>query len=185
MYRGYGWHTRAHVKSNPVDNGKHLATAVLERYGRELHRYLVRHLHRTQDAGDLAQEVYLRLLRLEKSELVRQPNAYVFFIAAQVVSQFKLRTRSEPIVYDSDIAQERTENPSHFRPDELGDHLQAQRQLEKFLAELPPTHRDVLLLRRRDGLSWAEIARALGLSVHTVKKYLHEARARLRLMEWP
>lgn len=173
------------MKSSPLNNGTHLAASVFKRYGEELHRYLVRHLHHTQEANDLAQEVYLRLLRLEKSELVRQPAAYLFFVAAQVVSQFKMHLRAEPIVYDSDVAHERTENPPHFRPDEVGDHLQAQRQLERLLEALPATHRDVLLLRRRDGLSWTEIAAELGLSVHTVKKYLHEARAKLRMMELP
>jgi RNA polymerase sigma-19 factor, ECF subfamily len=173
------------MKSNPSNPGAQLTASVFERYGKELHRYLLRHLRQPQDAGDLAQEVYLRLLRLEKSELVRQPNAYVFFVAAQVVSQFKLRAQAEPVLYDSDIAQERTENPPHFRTDELGEHLNAQRSLETLLSRLPATHRDVLLLRRRDGLSWTEIARELGLSVHTVKKYLHEARARLRMLEHP
>jgi RNA polymerase sigma-70 factor (ECF subfamily) len=160
-----------------------LARSVFERYGPELHRYLVRRLRRAEDAGDLVQEVYLRLLRLERSELVRQPNAYLFFVAAQVVSQFKMRSNSDPVMYDSEIVEEHTERPPQFRQDQVGDDLDARRRLKSLLERLPPTHRDVLLLRKRDGLSWTEIAQALNLSVHTVKKYLHEARARIRVME--
>jgi RNA polymerase sigma-70 factor (ECF subfamily) len=172
------------VKRTQFNPGAHLAVSVLERYGAELHRYLVRHLQRSQDANDLAQEVYLRLLRLERSELVRQPNAYVFFVASQVVSQFKLRSHADPVTYDSDVLKAHTENPADFQADEIGDTLQAKDQLDRLLAQLPATHRDVLLLRKRDGMSWSEIATKLGLSVHTVKKYLHEARARIRTMEW-
>lgn len=161
-----------------------LAASVFERYGTQLHRYLVRHLRQSQDAQDLAQEVYLRLLRLEKSELVRQPNAYLFFVASQVISQFKMHTQADPVTYDSDIAELRTEHPPHFRQDLIGDDLEARNRLEQLLRKLPRGHRNVLLMRKRDGMSWTQIAEALNLSVHTVKKYLHEARARIRVMEW-
>jgi RNA polymerase sigma-70 factor (ECF subfamily) len=160
-----------------------LAASVFKRYGTQLHRYLVRHLRERQEAGDLAQEVYLRLLRLEKGELVRQPNAYLFFVASQVVSQFRMRSQSDPVIYDSDLADAHAENPEQLPADAVAGDLLARRQLEVLLDRLPATHRAVLLLRKRDGLSWKEIAETLGLSVHTVKKYLHEARARIRLMD--
>ncbi len=171
--------TRA--ESSPAST---LAAAVFQRYDVELHRYLARHLRRPQDASDLAQEVYLRLLRLERGELVRQPNAYLFFVASQVVSQFKMRASTSPVIYDSDLVALRTENPAQPQADPVDANLQAQHQLEQLLRRLPPTHRDVLILRKRDGLSWREIASTLGLSVHTVKKYLHDARARISTMEW-
>jgi DNA-directed RNA polymerase specialized sigma24 family protein len=40
----------------------------------------------------------------------------------------------------------------------------------------------VLLLVKRDGMSHAEAARSAGLSVHTIEKYVGDARARLRIM---
>src|SRR5690606_14449266 len=92
------------VKSpTSLHHSTELTAALFERYGVQLHRYLLRHLRKSQDANDLAQEVYLRLLRLERSELVRQPNAYLFFVASQVVSQFQLRNRTDPVTYDSEI----------------------------------------------------------------------------------
>ena len=54
-------------------------------------------------------------------------------------------------------------------------------QLNRALIKLPPTHRLVILLVKRDGLSYAEASRTTGLSVHTIEKYLVEARALLRL----
>ena len=173
-----------HPSSNRARSSSELTRSVFERYGPELHRYLVRRLRRSEDVGDLVQEVYLRLLRLERSELVRQPNAYLFFVAAQVVSQFRMRSRTDPVTYDSQMLEEHTEHPAQFHVDQAGEDLDARRRLQMLLERLPPTHRDVLLLRKRDGLSWAEIAQTLNLSVHTVKKYLHEARARIRAMEW-
>jgi RNA polymerase sigma factor (sigma-70 family) len=48
-----------------------------------------------------------------------------------------------------------------------------------FVDQLPPDHGDVFALSEFEGLSNAEIARRLSLSVGTVKIRLHRARARL------
>src|SRR5262245_55107180 len=150
-----------------------------EAYEVELHRFLLRRLGRSQDAEDLAQEVYLRLLRLEKSALVRKPIAYMYVVATQVVTQFRMQMEQDPTTYDSEIVSHLSDHPTEEPPDELTQRLIAQQQLKQLLQELPDMHRNVLLLRKRDGLSWTEIAEQLGISAHTVKKYLYEARAKL------
>lgn len=52
--------------------------------------------------------------------------------------------------------------------------------LERALASLSDEHREVLLLRDVEGLSAAETAAAIGISVEAVKSRLHRARAALR-----
>ena len=52
--------------------------------------------------------------------------------------------------------------------------------IDNALKQLPPTHQAVLILVKRDGLSYQEAAEKTGLSVHTIEKYLVEGRARLR-----
>ena len=46
--------------------------------GDDLLRYLASRLPNGEDAKDLAQETYLRLLRGNRGELVRHPEAYLF-----------------------------------------------------------------------------------------------------------
>src|SRR5262249_49362370 len=147
-------------------------------------RFLVRRLCAAQDSGDIAQEVYLRLLRLEGAELVRQPQAYVYAIASHVVSQFRMRAQAAPVVFDSEAIERLSHHSSEDSPDELAERLDAERRVTRLLSQLPEMHRAVLVLRKRDGLSQAEIASELGLSIHTVKKYLHEAQVRVRAMRW-
>ncbi len=158
--------------------------AVFEKYQGELHRFLVRRLRTGQDSADLAQEVYLRLLRLEKNELVNQPQAYIYTIASHVASQFRLRAERGGVVFDSEIAKAVLERPRHVATDELLDRLDSERQVEQLLQLLPPTHRAVFVLCKRDGLSYAEIAAQLSLSAHTVKKYVQEATVRIRTQAW-
>jgi RNA polymerase sigma-70 factor (ECF subfamily) len=51
---------------------------------------------------------------------------------------------------------------------------------EAALAKLTPLHREVLLLRFQNDLSYEEIAMVVGISVGTVRSRLHNARANLR-----
>lgn len=160
------------------------AASVFERYQGGLLRFLVRRLCAAQDCGDIAQEVYLRLLRLNDAELVRQPQAYVYAIASHVVSQFRMRSEAAPVVFDSEAIERLSHQAPEDSTDELFYQIDMEQRLRRLLGSLPQVHRAVLVLRKRDGLSQTEIASELGLSVHTVKKYLHEAKVRIRAMDW-
>jgi len=108
----------------------------------------------------------LRLLRLDKAELVRQPKAYVYTIAAHVVHQFRMRMQEKP-------GHLRLRLPLIWPPrrriapckDRLAESLSAEREIAVILNRLPPMHRAVLLLCKRDGCSYDEIASRLELSV--------------------
>jgi RNA polymerase sigma-70 factor (ECF subfamily) len=163
-----------------------LVSAGFRQYAAELHRFLLRRLRRPQDADDLAQEVFMRFLRLSNVELVRNPQAYLFGIASHVVREFHLHAEQERehLTFDSEEAGEASENPGVLEPDELAGRLNLQQQLQRALTQLPPMHRAVLLLVKRDGLSHEEAAKAAGISFHTVEKYIVEARAKLKTMRW-
>lgn len=168
---------------NRSGNAAEFVSRVFAEYGADLEHFLLNRLHRNQDTDDVAQEVYLRLLRLKQPEFVRQPYSYVFHIARQVIGQMRLREKHDHdhVTFDSDLAAERAEHPAEFDPDPLLGPVNADYQIERLLAELSPTHRKVFLLRRAKGLSWEEIATALELSVHTVKKYISEANAAINV----
>lgn len=164
-----------------------LTTAIVGRYGRELHRYLMRRLRRPSDADDLAQEVYLRLLRRNRSEAVLNPRAYVYRIASHVVSEFRAKSEHGEgyVTFDSEVLEQlERQPPQNMTEDEMAERLDLQRQVQLALAALPPTHQAVFLLHKRDGHSHEEIAQQLQLSMHTVEKYLVQAKARLRTLKW-
>jgi RNA polymerase sigma-70 factor, ECF subfamily len=52
--------------------------------------------------------------------------------------------------------------------------------VEGALAELPPEHREVLVLKEMEGMRYEEIAAALGIPAGTVASRLHHARAALK-----
>lgn len=154
------------------------AFSAAENYHADLHRFLRRRVAKVEDVGDLVQEVYLRMMRLQKTEMVRNPLAYIYGIASNVAREFYMRERHRRIEFDSAAAQAALDESVSASVDRTGGF--SERQVEEALASLSANRLAVLLLERRDGLSIEEIAARLGLSVHTVKKYSVEALAHVR-----
>lgn len=141
----------------------------------ELERFLSRRLPTASDAQDLAQETWLRMLRVERADRVRNPRALLYRIAANLVYEFyqKRREQADTTLVESTASDER---PTEARA------LDRRRiaKLEKVTAELSPKCRAALVLARRDGMTYAEIGERLDVSVNMVKKYLRTAHAHCR-----
>src|SRR5262249_42315294 len=131
-------------------------------------------------------EVYLRLLRLDEAKCVEKPLAFLYGVAAHVVADFKLQASAEEarLTFNDEAVEQWAQHPPRILPDELAQRGALEQQLDWALKQLPPTHAAVLLAHKRDGLSYEEVAEKLGLSVHTVEKYLTQAKARLRTLPW-
>jgi RNA polymerase sigma-70 factor (ECF subfamily) len=171
------------VPAGAEQSASRLASGAFRAHARDLQRFLLRRVGDRHDADDLSQEVFARLLRIENVEIIRNPLAYLLGIASHVVREFRQRRRHQGVIFDSDMAESLAEN-LEASPRGAGNAEQVELQdwLASALKQLPPTHQAVLLLVKRDGLSYEEAAGATGLSVHTIEKYLVEARARLRVL---
>ncbi|HEX6839260.1 MAG TPA: sigma-70 family RNA polymerase sigma factor, partial [Polyangia bacterium] len=65
-------------------------------------------------------------------------------------------------------------------PDAVLEGLQLERVVQEGLAALEPEHREVLVLRDVENLSYDEIAAITGVAEGTVKSRLHRARLALK-----
>jgi RNA polymerase sigma factor (sigma-70 family) len=147
------------------------------KYG-PLMRFLLSRLPRREDAEDLAQEAFLRLLRVPQTDLIRQPDAYLFRIAANLVIEFRMRARRAVVSFDSEQAER--ESGVAESVSEAEQLLDGER-LQQAIESLPAKPRAALIMQRRDGLTYAQIGVRLGVSPDMVKKYLASAIARCRL----
>lgn len=154
---------------------KNFVANVAAKHGRRLRRFLAARLRNTSDTADLAQEVFLRLLRVERFEQIRSPEAYLLTIASHVIHQHSLTSLSTPATLDAFDA---------FLDEHLATdsdpvaHVHLERRLEaldRALARLPPRTRAVFVLQRRDGYTLDEISAQLGISRNAVKKHLAKA----------
>jgi RNA polymerase sigma-70 factor (ECF subfamily) len=158
--------------------------APLESYHAGLYRYLLRRLKGAPDAEDLAQTIYLRFLQAPNVTAIRQPQAYLYRIAANAVSEYIMRRKAERITFNSHLADELAEHSADPQADEAAEQLESQQLFKQVLTELPTTHRAVLVLYAQEGLTPEEIGAKLGVNTHTVRKYLRQALARFRATDW-
>ena len=128
-----------------------------------------------QDARDLAQEAYLRLLRASHSKLILDPEAYLFRIARNLVYEWYSSPRppAEPI-------EERDLADTSLSVEDSAGIAQQMDRLDDVLKQLSPKCRAVVLMHRRDGMTYDEIGAALGISSSMVKKYLSRGLAHCR-----
>ena len=71
-------------------------TEIALQHGIKLRRYLAARLRNAADVPDLVQEVFLRMLRVERHESIRNPEAYVMTVAGPVLHQHMLRLATTP-----------------------------------------------------------------------------------------
>lgn len=157
--------------------------SLFEHYRVRLQRFLAGRAHRRHEANDLAQEVYLRLLRFPPNEVIQRPQAYLYRIASNVVHDFNLRARQEPVTFDTDVTEELAEQAADVWAGDLADRLAIEQQLQRLLIQLPRGQLAALLLHLRDGLSYAEVAKELGIEANTAKKRIARALAQCRAAE--
>ncbi|HEX7114217.1 MAG TPA: RNA polymerase sigma factor [Steroidobacter sp.] len=155
---------------------KQLFVSKAAAHGHRLHRYLVARLkHAAADVPDLFQEIFLRLLRVQRPEAIRSPEAYLFTIARHVLHQYRTGRSAEPEVIDiADVLAELEES------EDIGveAQLEAQQrlaQLEYAMSQMPRKAYAALLLYRVHGLTLSQVAERLGVSRSMVKKYVAKA----------
>lgn len=165
-------------------NSRFVAALAL-RYGRGLRRFLSVHLRNVQDVSDLAQEVYLRLLRVSHHEAIRNPEAYLFTVAGHVVRQHLLRQSATSAFVD--ITEEISELrlPAREEPQAIVESSQRMEHFEREILErLPPRVRAALVLHRIRGYSVRETAAQMGITRETAKQYLADAVRLCRKIEF-
>jgi RNA polymerase sigma-70 factor (ECF subfamily) len=162
--------------------GRNAAAPEGAEYPPELHSYLMRRLRNREDAQDLAQETYLRFLQLPDTGVVRNPAAYLFRIAFNLLTEWRHRKDRSVVNYDSDLLSKQPD-PATSQPQPI-EQLLSQEHLEKVLEQIPATYRRVLIMSKCEGLSNAQIAAALDVTPDTVMRYLGRAVAFARRAQW-
>jgi RNA polymerase sigma factor (sigma-70 family) len=117
-----------------------------------------------QDAEDLAQDAYVRAL--DGQAQIRNPRAFLAQVAKRVAVDHVRRGAAESSAVAEHIHREALD-----RPIDCVDTL----ALKQAVLALPPKLREVFLLSRFVGLTYAEIANRCGISVDTVQERMTKA----------
>jgi len=147
-------------------------TELFERYREPVYGFFRRRLRDSARAEELAQETFLAVLRgAARYEPRASFRTYLYAIAFKQVSGGWRRAKRETPTVDSEPGMH----------DDPGDALWLSRAIER----MDDAHREVLLLREYEQLSYDEIAALLRIPVNTVRSRLFRARMELKALLSP
>jgi len=148
-------------------------------------------IHHEADAWDLAQEVFIKAWHaLPRFEAKARFTTWLFRITHNVVCDFtrKRKIESAGEFNDEIFGRDRidplasTAPAEAESPDASLEHGELRAKIETALAKLSEEHREAVLLKDVQGLSYKEIADAMGCSIGTVMSRLFYARQKLQAL---
>ncbi|WP_342346196.1 sigma-70 family RNA polymerase sigma factor [Burkholderia perseverans] len=146
---------------------------VVERYYRELLRFLSQRVKDIDTASDIAQESYLRVLTLRGSGTpISDPRGLLYRTARNlVIDSFRRAGVRDQHVQPLDDDCDRPADPSS-QPENAFESSQRTDMLVAAIEALPPRCREAFVLHRFEGLSHLEIAARMGISRNMVEKHV-------------
>ncbi len=133
--------------------------------------------HANLHAADLAQEVYLRLSRIRQPQTIREPQAYLFRVARNVIHDHEIglvgAAQTADLIDQAEAAETAVDPAAQL------EQRQRVELINRWLEELPPRARAIFTLHRAYGHTVDEMAAEFGLSRSQVKKDFAKALAYL------
>ena len=145
---------------------------LFEEHNQNLLRFVTARLHSHQEAKEIAQEAYVRLLDLDQPNTVSYLRAYLFRIAANlVIDRLKQRERRSQLRTLVFFEQDTSSPP----PEAALDAHDEFRIIESAIMELPPKCRKAFLLHKIHNRSIISTAEEMQLSTRMVHLYVARA----------
>jgi len=148
-------------------------------------------IYQEADAWDLSQEVFIKAWNaLPRFEAKARFSTWLYRIAHNVVYDWTRKRKLESVgeLNDEIFERERIDSNSATTPwggespDETMAHGELRVKIEAALAKVSPEHREVVLLKDVQGLSYKEIADVMACSIGTVMSRLFYARQKLQTL---
>lgn len=162
--------------AEPAPESDESRAAVVERLFREHNEALIRFLRGRvgshNEALEVAQEAYVRLLSLDQPGAVSYLRAFLFKTAANIAIDRRRRHQNFDKVTGGQLFMELAENRT---PERQLSGEQALGRLGALIEAMPPKCRQSFVLNQIHGLDAATIAKQLGITDSMVRKYVVRA----------
>ena len=163
----------AELRSQGPQQRTEVVTRLFREHNEALVRFLALRLRSQQEAKEVAQEAYVRLLKLDQPGAVSFLRAFLFKTAANLaVDRIRHEQMARRVVQESKFLEELSTQPT---PEQFATDAQELKLAERLIDELPPKCRRAFLLHKVYGLDFADIAKQMGLRERMVRTYVCRA----------
>jgi RNA polymerase sigma factor (sigma-70 family) len=162
--------------SDPTEEAQRaFLTLLFNKYRGALLRHVGRFASSREDAADIVQDTYLRVMdRISLSRFDAEARAYLFQTATNLARDHHRRQRFRAHA-SLDEAPETTLCAAEPTPEQNLAASQVTAALRALIGEMPEQMRAVFLLARARDLSYEDIGRRLGIGRRTVERRMAEA----------
>ncbi|MGH8654833.1 MAG: RNA polymerase sigma factor [Gammaproteobacteria bacterium] len=140
----------------------HFMDTLFRRYAREIHTFVQPRVG-AQEAEDVVQEAYLRLLQHPNAETLQHPRAFLYKTAANLAVDHVRRDQRQARRLGSGVDLDAQGSPAPD-PETIAEGAWAFERFVAVLAELPAPCQHAFILHKLEGLPYAEIAARLSFS---------------------
>ena len=148
-------------------------------YKQELQRHLAKRLrYSSLEPDDVIQEAFLRLIRMEKTDFIENPRAYLYKVTFNVIHELEMKHSREHDQVGLNVIDDATTETTGI------DRIEHLSSLEALLHELPKKQYRVLMAIKYDGKTYEETAKELNLTLQTVRRYIFLAIQHCRDNGW-
>lgn len=160
-------------RSHSSQDRTELIATLFREHNEALIRFLALRLRSQQEAKEVAQESYVRLLKLDEPGAVSFLRAFLFKTAANLaVDRIRHEQTVRRISRESGFFDELNAQPT---PEQSACDAQQLKLAQRLVDELPPKCRRAFLLHRVYGLDFRDIAKQMGLGERMVRTYVVRA----------
>lgn len=167
-----------------IEGDKTAFDELVERYYKQIYRFLVRFTGRPHLAEDLIQDVFVKVYRSASTfDSSKKFRPWLYSIAAnRARDALRSAGRSEKQIFiqknagdDEQMSLEHLLPGSPSSPDMQMIAQETSEKVKAALQEMPDNLREILILAYYDQMPYKEIADSLGIPLGTVKSRLHKA----------
>jgi RNA polymerase sigma-70 factor (ECF subfamily) len=154
-------------------------TELFDRYHVPLYNFFLRLTLDKVTSEDLTQNLFYRVIRYRQSYQPAQGTfrSWIYRMARNIhADHCKEKQRSPGRLTDREENEEGLPDPGHTTGYSETDY----QRLDEVLAQLPPEHREILVLSRYQGLKYEEISKIKDISVAAIKVQVYRAIRQLR-----
>jgi RNA polymerase sigma-70 factor (ECF subfamily) len=155
--------------------------AIFDQYNKKVYRIAYGVVRQREEALDVVQEVFIKLYRSIRNYKGKSKfYTYLYRMAMNTAIDHVREMKRAPFSSLDEMEGFQPSDRIEKRPDSILIYKESEERVKVALEKLPADQRMALIFREIEGLSYQEMAEAMGCSIGTVMSRLHYARKRIQ-----